>query len=418
MDILKQNEFILYGKGKISNGILQEEVSFEIEYNPFKVSLRTSRVRLGQLYSIGHSRLEGTIVESGLKVECESLSLSNYSKYQLSFGLLNDLIIGNELNFKLFKANLFGFNIQLNDFKIDEYLLSTKTVENIKEINSFNKIYGDMLESSEILIKKIDSTSIDKKRIIEFCNDVCLLLALIQAKNIVFNRCQLIDDNGDLQNIIRIKLVNHNYGKRFVYNEQIELILPVLYENFIKLNPVERKCLYTSIQYLNSSSGQFLEDSILSVAQVWEILSDTFLSDKVENTQNINALRIELKSTIKQWHKSNEVVDYDLGFITGRVLDSLNWEKVIKRLEQLAVSENLNSELIGLNFKELISIRNQIAHSGRFKEIGFELEYLKVYNSALMGANILILKKLGYKGNITFFIGGIPKTRNIDSYLN
>ena len=181
--------------------------------------------------------------------------------------------------------------------------------------------------------------------------------------------------------------------------------------------PPEKKCLFTSINYLNSNSNKFLEDSILSIAQIWEILSDTFLTEKIENIDNINILRAELKKTIKAWHKGNEIIDYDLGFITGRVLDSLNWEKVIKKLEKLAHNESLNLENIGLNFKELISLRNQIAHSGRFKEVGNEIEYLEVYNSALLGIKVVILKKLGYTGNITYLIGGIPKTQSINYYL-
>lgn len=417
MEIFLQNEFILNGNGKIIYDHNEVDTLFQLEYNSLRIILKTSKIIMGQLFSINTGKFEGFIEESNLKIECSKICLTQYTKYQLTFVLLEDLIIGNNLNFKIFKAKLFGLNIKINEFKVEDYLINSNKLENFENLNTHINKFGCNLETSEITIKKVDSKSLDKTNTIETCKNICLLISFITARNIIHNRCEFIDENQESQKIIRIKLNNYRYGEKFIYENDLSSILPTFYENFSSMNPIEQKCLFTSINYLNSTSSQFLEDSILNVSQIWEILSDTFVNEKITNTENINTLRSELKSNIRQWHKKNEIKDYDLGFIMNRVLGSLDWEKVIKKIETLVNNENLDSEKIGLDFKELIILRNQIAHSGRFSQTGNEDEYLEIYNSALLGIKVLLLNKLGYSGEITYFIGGIAKKKNISYYL-
>lgn len=418
MEIFEQNELTIYGNGKIIYEHHQGEAHFELEYNPFSIILKTSRIILGQLFSMNYGKFEGLITDSQIKVECKSICLTKYSKYQLTFVLLDDLVIGNESDFRIFKARIFGLNHNIEEFKIDDYIVSVKKIENFDSIDSFNKKYGQILESSELIIKDKNSNILNKESTIKISKDICLILSFILAKNVVYNRCEFFDNDNQSQKIIKINLITNSQGKRFIYEENLGELISTLYENFIKMEENEKKCLFTSIDYLNSVSSKFLEDSILSIAQVWEILADTFLKEKINNTESINLLRTEMKNTVNKWHNENEIKDYDIDFIKNRVLESLDWEKVIKKLEKLAENENINSEKIGLNFKELISLRNQIAHSGRFKEVGREIEYSEIYSSAILGVKVLILNKLGYKGNITYFIGGIPTTKNIDYYIN
>lgn len=417
MEIFNQNEFIIYGRGKITYPHYQVDTDFQIEYSPFKVTLKTSKIILGQTLSIGYGAFEGVIFDTETKVICQKICLTKYSKYQLTFVFIDDLIIGNESNFTLLKAHLFGVNTKINQFNIQNFSVSFNLLENFNDLNTFGIKYGYFLETSELTIKSIDSSYIDKSLSIKLCKELCLLLSFILAKNIIYNRYEFFNTVNS-QKIINKKLINNSHGKRFIFEENLNEIIPIFYENFSNMNLNEQKCLFTSIDYLNSTSNKFLEDSILSIAQIWEILADTFLMTEINNAESIQKLRNELKSTIRAWHKNNKILDYDLNFIMGRVLNSLDWEKVIKKLENLSYQEGLNFETIGLNFKGLISLRNQIAHSGRFEEIGKENEYLEVFDSALLGIKVLILKKLGYKGYITYFIGGIPQTKNIKYYLN
>lgn len=417
MEIFSQNEFILNGNGKIIYDHYEVDTLFQVEYNSLRIILKTSKIIMGQLFSINTGRFEGFIEESNLKIECSKICLTQYTKYQLTFVLLEDLIIGNNLNFKIFKAKLFGLNKKINEFKVEDYLIHSNKLKNFENLNTHINKFGCNLETSEITIRKSNSKSLDKINTIETCKNICLLISFITARNIIFNRCEFIDENQDNQKVIKIKLNNYSYGKKFIYEDDLSSILPTFYGNFKNMNSIEQKCLFTSINYLNSTSSQFLEDTILNVSQIWEILSDTFVNEKITNTENINTLRSELKSNIKQWHKKNEIKDYDLGFIMNRVLGALDWEKVIIKIETLVNNENLDSEKIGLDFKKLIILRNQIAHSGRFNQTGNEDEYLVIYNSALLGIKVLLLNRLGYSGKITYFIGGIARTKNISYYL-
>jgi hypothetical protein len=340
MELFSENEFIVNGIGKIIYQHYEVDTTFQIEYNPFEIVLKTPKIILGQLFAIGYGKFEGVIYGTDVKIKCNNICLSKYTKYRLTFVFLEDLIIGKTINPNSFKAKLFGLNTKIDEFKIENYLISANLVGNFEKLNTFSRKYGYFLETSEIIINEINSEKLDENKTLQTCKDICLILSFVLAKNIIYNRCEFIEDDNH-QEIIRIKLINDSHGQRFIFEDNLSEIIPIFYDNFSKMEPAEKKCLFTSINYLNSNSNKFLEDSILSIAQIWEILSDTFLTEKIENIDNINILRAELKKTIKAWHKGNEIIDYDLGFITGRVLESLNWEKVIKKLEKLADNKKI-----------------------------------------------------------------------------
>jgi len=417
MEIFEQNEFIINGKGKIIYDHYQADIDFQIEYYPNNVLLKTSKVDKGILFAFNYGKFEGIISDTNQKVKCKSICLTKHEKYKLIFVLLEDLVIGDIKNCQSFKARLFGLTFDLKEFKVGKYIVSTKRLENTENVPTLIRKFGGNFETSEMSLEKFESDTISKENTIETSKEICLLLSFILSKKISFNRCEFSDGNNQFQKIIRIKENNNSSGESFLFDNNIEDILSTLYDNYKNLSPNEQKCLFTAVEYLNSTSQKYLEDSILSIAQVWEILSDTFLLEKVHNTNSIKILRDSLKSTIKDWHQVNSVKDYDLNFIQTRVLGSLDWEKVIRKLEKLSDKENLDLQKIKLNFKELIILRNQITHTGRFKEIGKETEHLETYSSATLGIKILILKKLGYSGSITFYSGGIPNKQNIYYYI-
>jgi len=421
MEILKQNEFIIEGTGKIIYDHSQDDARFQISYNPQKVILKTFQMPLGHVFaSYGYGRFEGFIGGTNVKIKCSKIAFGLYDKdkYQTSFQILEDLIIGDDVPFHVFKAKLFGIIIDVPEFRIGSYLISIKRFENFDEINSLKK-YGCNLEEGEIVIKNFESKTIEKNVTIKMCKEICLMLSFISGVKVFYNRCELTNDKKQSQKIMRINTANiGSYNKGFLPQENIEKILPIFYENFSKMKPNEKKCLFTSIDYLNSKSNKYLEELILRVAQIWEILSDTFLVEEVKNAKIIIDLREVLKKTIREWHKNNKsngIKDYDFSFIMGRVLTSLDWEKAIKKMEKLVEKENLNSETIGLDFKTLVELRNQIAHSGRFEKTGEEYQnhYGEVYSSALFGVRVLILKKLGYTG----YIFREQKFENIGDYI-
>ena len=225
-----------------------------------------------------------------------------------------------------------------------------------------------------------------------------------------------INDN-ELQNIVRIKQINNSFGIKFIHNNNLNTLIPIIYENYSILKINEKKCLFTCFDYLNSTSNKYLEDQILSIAQIWEILANTFLDEKVADSKEIKLLKGLLKNNIEEWHNKNTTINYDLEFIQNRVIGSLNWEKNIKKLEKFALNQNLNIQNINLNLENLIELRNQIVHSGRFKYLGIENKNLEIYNSALLGLNVVILNKLGYNGDIISNNGGFSIVNKINHYL-
>lgn len=415
MKIFDQNVLSLTGNGKIIYECYEIETNFKIEYSPFDIKIFIPRI---EMEYFSEAKFVGENHNDKLRIACSKICFRDYSinGNEMIFSLLDDLIIGEDSHFNLFKANLFGLNIKFSELKIGNFIVSANIIDNFDEINSFNNKFGCLLESGSLIIKDINSENLNKLKTIEFFNDICLLLSFLLAKKIASNRYEFSNEDKK-QNIIRIKTSNNGKGRIFIDNESIINSLPTLYDNYSKLKANEKKCFFTSIDYLNSIFNNYLEDSILKVAQVWEILSDTFLVQKVNNTQSISDLRNEIKSTINLWHKNDKSKDYDIAHIRQRIFEALDWEKAKIKLSNLVEEEKINIEKIGLNISDLIDLRNDIAHEGRFKELGKENEYLKIQYAAILGINILMLNKLGYICNLKCLIDDCITIKNIDWFL-
>lgn len=285
------------------------------------------------------------------------------------------------------------------------------------KITKLSRNFGYQLENGFITIQSDCLETLDVEDTIKFAKQICLLLSFVLGENLIFNNCEFINEQKETLGYYQLMLVNNSRGSRYIFEENLSDYLPLMLDKLVNLEEADFKCFETTVNYLNSTSNKYLEDSILAIAQIWEILADNFLKSKVENNPAIIELRSILKREVRTWHKSNEVKDYELDFIMGRVLSSLDWEKVIKKLNMLVIQENLDGEMIGLDFNNLIEIRNQIAHTGRFAVLGNEHVYLKFYYSAILGIHVLLLNRLGYNGILTESIGGLPKTHRIDNLL-
>ena len=80
MEIFEQNELTIYGNGKIIYEHHQGEAHFQIEYNPFSVILKTSRIILGQLFSMNCGKFEGLITDTQIKIECKKICPADSDK--------------------------------------------------------------------------------------------------------------------------------------------------------------------------------------------------------------------------------------------------------------------------------------------------------------------------------------------------
>ena len=404
------------GTGKIIFEHVSDDIYFEINCSPLHFELKTSKVILGQAYAINQGKFEGT-TNDGKKIRCETISLIHYDKYRLTFALLSPLVLGEVTNPIRFQAKLFGLSSDEINFQFKNLSINIEKSEQYQQIVKLNTHYGYQEENGILSIQTNDDEPLKTEDITKLTENICLLVSLVLGRNVSFNSCEFIDSEEQNMFFYQKRLVSSSKGNRYVYGKQISDCLTIMLEKLLELEKEELKCYQTIIGYLNSSSNQYLEDSILRIAQSWEIFADTFLKASVENNERITQLRSLLKTEIRSWHKSNEIKDYDLSFIMNRVLGSLDWEKVIKKIQLAAIQEHLNIDKIGIDFNDLIQIRNQIAHSGRFANVGNEYKYLDLYEKATLSMHVILLYKLGYNQTITDIVGGIPISNNINVFL-
>ena len=115
--------------------------------------------------------------------------------------------------------------------------------------------------------------------------------------------------------------------------------------------------------------------------------------------EDLKPLKEHLKKSVKEFGVPEK---YDKGFIIDRVVRALDWEKLYLTLMQLLQDYGLDYEKLGLDYKTLISIRNDVAHSGQFRN-DYSKEYLVdlIFKNKL-GLQILLLRELGYDKKIQF----------------
>ena len=152
-----------------------------------------------------------------------------------------------------------------------------------------------------------------------------------------------------------------------------------------------------AVNYINSTSKGYLEERLLRIAQAWELLSTDWIKDLNEVPDPIENLKVKLRNSLKQWRADFPEFD-KTGFWSGRVLKSLSWDKSISKAEQLASKYSINLEIINLDLKMLFNDRNSVAHSGRFED--YSVDRMPLIDSAVIGLQLILLRKLGYTGLI------------------
>lgn len=234
MEIFKQNEFTIKGRGNIIYPHHNAITDFEIEYSPFQICLKTPKINLAELFSINTGEFEGLIYGTETKIICNKISLMRFYKNQLIFAIHDNLIIGECKDSNLLKVKLFGLSAKIKPFKIHDFNIEFNVVSNFDEINKFCLKYGDIIETSELIVKRTDNRILDKNLSLQISRDICLLLSFILAKNVTFNRCEFYG-NEKSQEIINIRLLSNNQGQRFVLAKNIEEIITAFYSSISRM---------------------------------------------------------------------------------------------------------------------------------------------------------------------------------------
>lgn len=411
------DKIFLEGHGILcsKNFLRKIDVYFDISYASLYLTMNIVGRFIalpGEIYSF-----EGITSKEEL-IFCDNVCcISQNKKRTFSFQLLSPLQIGKINSPIAFKAEIFGLARHNFAFDFDDKNISFEVFENFDELMESNKYFGCQRENGVLKIKNKNKKEIDEKEIISFARDICMLLSFVLSNNVTFNNYEFTNASDEKMRFYDRKFVNIGSGDRYLSLDNISNFLPIMLRNLLNMSEKHKKCFETIISYLNSIGHKYLEDLILSIAQVWEILADSFIAEIVTNNEQIENLKKLLKKQIADWDKCNTIKKYDLNFIYQRVLNSLGWETLVKKLETLSNQEKINIEKIGINFKELIKIRNQIAHGGRFHNPNKAQEYFAVFQSAQLGVYILLLCKLKYDGSIIIDSNLRPEKHNLKEYI-
>jgi hypothetical protein len=411
LQILKQNQSTIKGRGQLIFKYIKFETRFTISYKTHHIVLQIPPIAVNHLlYNYG--QFEGTLTD-GSHISCSKIALNNFNNEKSIFSFLEDLIIGKESTFDRFEASLIGAYMGNATFNYNALNIQIAEHNKKEDLLQFCNQFGNVLEGSKLSIQNANNSK--EIEIIELSKHICLMFSLISGSMIRYNRSQFFYGKKVVKTIWRIQPEAPNHSTQCVNLFEFGHVLNVLLIHFNKLTPEEQKCYYTVIEYLNSTSARYLEDCILNIAQAWEIIAEQYNPNKIQLSPDIQKLKIKLKQTIKDWKKENSI-DYNTDFISNRLINSLNWDAAIKKIENLAHAEKLDFTKLAVDIKKLIDIRNSIVHTGRFKVIGEEDKTLQILNSSVLALQVLILSKLGYQDELITKKNGVVHLEKIQHY--
>ncbi|MDO8140862.1 MAG: hypothetical protein Q6358_05135 [Candidatus Brocadiales bacterium] len=126
----------------------------------------------------------------------------------------------------------------------------------------------------------------------------------------------------------------------------------------------EKENISIAITYINLSANGYMDEKLLRITQTWEMLANAWGSQTKELSDFIKELRKELKDVYTKWRDKYPNEDTN-AFLWSRIVEALQWDRAIKKIEQLANSNKINTQKISLDFKQLINARNNVAHDGK-----------------------------------------------------
>ncbi len=386
------------GRGKFSNKNHEFESHFEVLYFPEKTIITTYPKYSFNVPDIFDTwNLKGT-TDDDLNIDAEKLLFSQNESDSITFTPQGQIQFSRNLQnkYKYLVIPLVGYyggNIDLI-FKNSRITVGSNA-EHLKIQKEKSKLWNIQLEGSNL---KIENSSLKTAELLKIASDISLLLSLATGNNVHFNR-QIYQDNED-QFLFEIwkRKVGFNFGGQsciedFSINNFIETALPIIF-NWTK----EKKDTFLSIvNSINSSNYGYIEERLLSLCIGWESIINSWTKSKGIKNEDLKPLKNHLKKEIKAF---NLPKDYDIGFITNRVINSLDWEKLNLSLENLLKSHNLNPGRLELDFKAIISIRNDIAHTGQFRK-KYSKEFLvDLLAKHKQGLQIFLLKNLSTMGKL------------------
>ena len=390
---------ILKGFGTFYSKELEFESHFEIVHYP-QNTIITTKIKDGgkNIFAFRNMadnwELKG-LIEENLTIHAENLLFTNLSGNILTLLSFKDLTIYKTQinNFTSVEFPLVGlykgdFKTQIDDWEI----FCSGDKEKIEEIKKQSKNWNIQLEGLSLKLIKPNTS---KEKFLLKANDITSLLSLALGNDIVFNRQKYYQENELIMEKWRHKADHHFGAEACVPDFTLDSFLKKTLHNYEKWNEKKRRIFYSTVTGINSSSKGFLEDRILRICVAWEGLAGSWSKNKKKPNLELNPLKELLIKTVDGYNLPPNI---DKNFIKTRVSDSLAWEKSADFLTKFSNQYFLDLEKLNLDFKSLIKIRNDIAHSGLFRKkytTDFLIDLLYKHK---LGLQIILLSELEYEG--------------------
>jgi len=388
------------GEGSFSSGNIAFNAAFEILHYPqnttIEVFIKSDTDRFKILLPNNNWELVGK-VDPDLDVLINDLHRSKEFNGKFVFRPYNEIRFGSlsDNNFTYAEFPLGGFYYGKIDIVLDNWHISTiehNSNAALLDANSFN--WNTQFEGLSLILRNNSATIEDYQ---SKANNITMLLSLAVGNDIAFNRQIYYNDESFLFEIWRRK-VDYNFGvKPCIPDSEINDYLNKTLSRFEKWNKKKKDRFYSVINYINSSNKGFLEERLLGLCIAWESLTSGWIKLKKEKNEELNSLKESLKCLIDNFNLPKE---YDKELIKNRILLALDWERLNSLLINLLNHYELDQEKLGFDFKTLIKIRNDIAHSGQFRKKYSKRDLVDLINNNKLGLQIVLLKELGYDGII------------------
>ena len=387
------------GIGTFSLTELEFEASFDIIHYPQKTVIETIIPdKYLQLMSFGlydgSWTLDG-VMEDDFKVFAENLTIINLNGNRLTLFSYKDLCFShNQISdFSHAEFPLVGiycpkFNFEKNGWEVSCYGLK----DELELIEEKSRNWNIQLEGNILKLKKTNTT---KDQYLTKANSIASLLSLALGNDVVFNRQLYYKDEKLLLEYWRRQVDYHFGAERCIPDSELNNFIKSSIDHFERWNERKRKLFLSTVTYINSSSKGYLENRLLGICIAWEGLAQSWTETRFKKSVNdLDRLKDFLKRSINDFELPAHC---DKVFIKNRILESLDWEKLYESLKSFTDQFSLDDQKLGLDFKSLIKIRNDIAHTGLFQKDYSQLSLSGILYNHKFGLQVILLIELGYE---------------------
>lgn len=379
-----------HGEGSVTiDGKELSRSPFKITIYPFQISIEMEQIPI-EIFLTPGGTLEGAL-DNGAKIRAGGLVLGLGEKEVVA----NRIEIGNEIRILNKSAfQLTGYYGNNFEFEHRGFQIFTSDQKNFNLEKSHYEKWRILRPGLTLNLKKNPH---DKEASFEIGRAICTLLSIATGNDVIINK-QIFEDS--LLIFRRMKGSFYSFNSIIPDHNIGDYIIQTL-QKWEQLSPEDKGLIRNLTIYINSAGDEkdYIDDRIFRLAQAWEMATKLWGEKNDELPIELNKLKIKLKKAWKEWRNEHPESD-KTGFWFGRIAESLKWESLIEKLQNIFNQFNFKESMISIDFRMLKDkVRDKVAHEG--KMIVFDKPY-DLLEASRLGLRLIILKKLGYEGVVQF----------------